>query len=127
MSILFFTSVIFFNFLFLILLFDLLFFFFSSRRRHTRWPRDWSSDVCSSDLHIEWIGAAHLACTLGRGDAVELCLVEPFVLLHEQAMWAAFKPMPERETHQLEIGRASGRGGGEAAGGRRRCETDEAH
>src|SRR5439155_16641675 len=25
-------------------------FFFSSRRRYTRWPRDWSSDVCSSDL-----------------------------------------------------------------------------
>src|SRR5207253_7366462 len=25
-------------------------FFVSSRRRHTRWPRDWSSDVCSSDL-----------------------------------------------------------------------------
>src|SRR5437870_8041617 len=25
-------------------------FFFSSRRRHTRWPRDWCSDVCSSDL-----------------------------------------------------------------------------
>src|SRR5207245_8604203 len=28
----------------------LLFFFFSSRRRHTRCYRDWSSDVCSSDL-----------------------------------------------------------------------------
>src|SRR3989337_3513761 len=27
-----------------------LFFFFSSRRRHTRCYRDWSSDVCSSDL-----------------------------------------------------------------------------
>src|SRR6266581_6019810 len=27
------------------------FFFFSSRRRHTRWTGDWSSDVCSSDLH----------------------------------------------------------------------------
>src|SRR5215471_21369255 len=27
------------------------FFFFSSRRRHTRSLRDWSSDVCSSDLH----------------------------------------------------------------------------
>src|SRR5690625_5380684 len=27
-------------------------FFFSSRRRHTRWPRDWSSDVCSSDLVV---------------------------------------------------------------------------
>src|SRR5215208_4362720 len=29
---------------------NVIFFFFSSRRRHTRWPRDWSSDVCSSDL-----------------------------------------------------------------------------
>src|SRR5947209_12426193 len=28
----------------------LVFFFFSSRRRHTRYWRDWSSDVCSSDL-----------------------------------------------------------------------------
>src|SRR3989442_6781730 len=27
-----------------------MFFFFSSRRRHTRCGRDWSSDVCSSDL-----------------------------------------------------------------------------
>src|SRR5206468_5439087 len=28
------------------------FFFFSSRRRHTRSDRDWSSDVCSSDLSL---------------------------------------------------------------------------
>src|SRR3712207_7729723 len=27
-------------------------FFFSSRRRHTRYWRDWSSDVCSSDLQL---------------------------------------------------------------------------
>src|SRR5205085_9261975 len=27
-------------------------FFFSSRRRHTRFDCDWSSDVCSSDLHL---------------------------------------------------------------------------
>src|SRR5690606_40490258 len=27
-----------------------IYFFFSSRRRHTRFSRDWSSDVCSSDL-----------------------------------------------------------------------------
>src|SRR5712675_2244184 len=33
------------------------FFFFSSRRRHTRCSRDWSSDVCSSDLR-------RLACAL---------------------------------------------------------------
>src|SRR3712207_3862768 len=33
------------------------FFFFSSRRRHTRYWRDWSSDVCSSDLEdILFIG-----------------------------------------------------------------------
>src|SRR5690625_2918225 len=32
-------------------------FFFSSRRRHTRWPRDWSSDVCSSDLIREGLTA----------------------------------------------------------------------
>src|SRR5687768_18108116 len=31
----------------------LLFFFFSSRRRHTRCSRDWSSDVCSSDLSLD--------------------------------------------------------------------------
>src|SRR3712207_3263348 len=41
--------------------FDNNFFFFSSRRRHTRYWRDWSSDVCSSDLdpsgvHHSYIG-----------------------------------------------------------------------
>src|SRR5690606_40143011 len=38
-------------------------FFFSSRRRHTRFSRDWSSDVCSSDLIVgengsEWVANA---------------------------------------------------------------------
>src|SRR6266508_6483089 len=37
-------------FVFLYRFYMCIFFFFSSRRRHTRWPRDWSSDVCSSDL-----------------------------------------------------------------------------
>src|SRR2546422_7744976 len=32
-----------------------IFFFFSSRRRHTRCSRDWSSDVCSSDLIRSWV------------------------------------------------------------------------
>src|SRR3712207_8856542 len=32
-----------------------MFFFFSSRRRHTRYWRDWSSDVCSSDLAREFV------------------------------------------------------------------------
>src|SRR5690625_2092908 len=36
-------------------------FFLSSRRRHTRWPRDWSSDVCSSDLFsMELCGGTHV-------------------------------------------------------------------
>src|SRR2546427_2963255 len=43
----------------------ILFFFFSSRRRHTRFDCDWSSDVCSSDLHH-----------LGRGHDAELARVE---------------------------------------------------
>src|SRR5439155_5831247 len=29
---------------------------FSSRRRQTKWPRDWSSDVCSSDLVLHQYG-----------------------------------------------------------------------
>src|SRR3989440_8136732 len=33
-----------------VIVFNHFFFFFSSRRRHTRSDRDWSSDVCSSDL-----------------------------------------------------------------------------
>src|SRR6185312_17140964 len=36
------------------------FFFFSSRRRHTRSDRDWSSDVCSSDLSQESKGSWEL-------------------------------------------------------------------
>src|SRR3712207_8616480 len=34
-------------------------FFFSSRRRHTRYWRDWSSDVCSSDLYLLPCGVAN--------------------------------------------------------------------
>src|SRR5437870_9484829 len=45
------------------------FFFFSSRRRHTRWPRDWSSDVCSSDLAVPPVGSAGSYLCLGSRDA----------------------------------------------------------
>src|SRR3712207_707563 len=47
------------------------FFFFSSRRRHTRYWRDWSSDVCSSDLektkeyrHIKKLESVNIGDTL---------------------------------------------------------------
>src|SRR5215510_14023137 len=44
------------------------FFFFSSRRRHTRWPRDWSSDVCSSDLELVSLWVSPAARGHGIGD-----------------------------------------------------------
>src|SRR2546422_2203482 len=48
------------------------FFFFSSRRRHTRCSRDWSSDVCSSDLTSSGTGAMEgaLANLLSPGERV---------------------------------------------------------
>src|SRR3989449_10384140 len=46
------------------------FFFFSSRRRHTRCSRDWSSDVCSSDLDV-----AFLALRFAGGVASAFVLV----------------------------------------------------
>src|SRR5690606_40023999 len=45
-------------------------FFFSSRRRHTRFSRDWSSDVCSSDLT-----RLPLELPMGKADNVILGIV----------------------------------------------------
>src|SRR5690606_24959043 len=44
------------------------FFFFSSRRRHTRFSRDWSSDVCSSDLASQAIEDA----------GIDVSAIDPF-------------------------------------------------
>src|SRR5207253_7654261 len=67
-------------------------FFFSSRRRHTRWPRDWSSDVCSSDLEPEgrlelWAGsiAVHI---------LERSFVERLVGEHRLPFHRAIKQVP---------------------------------
>src|ERR1035441_11106071 len=38
-------------------------YFFSSRRRHTRCLSDWSSDVCSSDLHCSSLPASAMTWT----------------------------------------------------------------
>src|SRR5258707_5262660 len=55
------------------------FFFFSSRRRHTRYWRDWSSDVCSSDLRFNQpdagLPAGWLNLVVGSGDSVGNALV----------------------------------------------------
>src|SRR5436309_856085 len=56
------------------------FFFFSSRRRHTRFSRDWSSDVCSSDL----VGQDRvLVIEAARHVAADL-IAYPFGLLGER-------------------------------------------
>src|SRR5690625_3876295 len=60
-------------------------FFFSSRRRHTRWPRDWSSDVCSSDLNEANELAAGEVITLDiekarqAGVVVDQALTDPYI------------------------------------------------
>src|SRR5207302_3557639 len=62
---------------------SLIFFFFSSRRRHTRFSRDWSSDVCSSDLAVapdHWTEGPHypeLPQLLAAGFAPDAVLLTP--------------------------------------------------
>src|SRR6266542_4703833 len=62
------------------------FFFFSSRRRHTRCYRDWSSDVCSSDL-------------LARAEGVPLYAVETVRMLLDRGLLvregAVYRPVGE--------------------------------
>src|SRR3712207_9006257 len=60
-------------------------FFFSSRRRHTRYWRDWSSDVCSSDLAARRAVVADAPPALAHGEGGE----QP-----PQAVPAAQMPLP---------------------------------
>src|SRR3712207_7791469 len=68
--------------------------FFSGRMRHTRYWRDWSSDVCSSDLHRRRI--------VERADGVPLYAVEIVRMLLDEGR-------VRREGDRYEIGRASRR------------------
>src|SRR5690606_40196679 len=47
-------------------------FFFSSRRRHTRFSRDWSSDVCSSDLKDTHTTGSQAALVGGTTTYIEM-------------------------------------------------------
>src|SRR2546421_6029679 len=82
------------------------FFFFSSRRRHTRSDRDWSSDVCSSDLICSIVTlplARGLNVLTGETGAGKSMLVDALaLLLGERASADVVRPGAERE-----IGRAS--------------------
>src|SRR2546422_4343131 len=90
---------------------SLFFFFFSSRRRHTRCSRDWSSDVCSSDL------SGHALHGMGREDvdARMLGRGRPFILeIKEPVRRTVDLPAVEGAVNHsgTEIGRASWRGRG---------------
>src|SRR5207302_7906184 len=52
-------------------------FFFSSRRRHTRFSRDWSSDVCSSDLKWGVVGFSEALRKEVQGSGIRVSCVEP--------------------------------------------------
>src|SRR2546429_7337939 len=81
-------------------------FFFSSRRRHTRCSRDWSSDVCSSDLLFSGgnLNLAKLAIpVLVLGIVAQAVLVVQFV---GDLVESSFE-FGDAANFQHEIGRAS--------------------
>src|SRR5690625_5848036 len=82
-----------------------LIFFFSSRRRHTRWPRDWSSDVCSSDL--KEYSANHIIIATGAQSRVLPSLKQDGkkIIGYREAM--SLKEQPKSMIVVGKIGRAS--------------------
>src|SRR5207245_6598782 len=74
------------------------FFFFSSRRRHTRCYRDWSSDVCSSDL----LTGGRLIRGLHHWGASMMIVV---VVIHmlQVFLWGAYK-RPREATWMAGVG-----------------------
>src|SRR3712207_6968157 len=77
------------------------FFFFSSRRRHTRYWRDWSSDVCSSDLARDRLHA-------GRGDVTRLVLLAVLVVAGcggEEERSPLTKAEYERRSEERRVGK----------------------
>src|SRR5215813_10117443 len=62
------------------------FFFFSSRRRHTRCGRDWSSDVCSSDLGHDVPGVFVLVFAIGSALAGLAGVIGGFTLLTQPTL-----------------------------------------
>src|SRR2546429_6613802 len=81
-------------------------FFFSSRRRHTRCSRDWSSDVCSSDLSTEKVAVGFSTMLTPELPVNEILSTTMFPIVK------LFPPDPPARDRQLvfvpqEIGRAS--------------------
>src|SRR5207247_8194577 len=97
--------------------FSCVFFFFSSRRRHTRSTRDWSSDVCSSDLS---------AITIFSGLSTIRIVLNPekMVIAESQRLYTYLSLFGFPVDAVVEIGRASCRERGERGGGVGVCEEE---
>src|SRR5207253_8154321 len=91
------------------------------RRRHTRWPRDWSSDVCSSDLiehegandylrqERKWDERARPELRRDRAEGQHDCDREIEQIVDGRALAAGGDDDRDRAREIREIGRASGR------------------
>src|SRR5690606_41162243 len=71
-------------------------FFFSSRRRHTRFSRDWSSDVCSSDLQVAVrtyaITNTNLANYFFKYHTIQRAATQDSILRYARAAKSAYEP-----------------------------------
>src|SRR3712207_7762751 len=70
-----------------------MFFFFSSRRRHTRYWRDWSSDVCSSDLE----GHRKVWARLRAMDGIRVSRKRVLRLMRQHALLSPHRTRPRPE------------------------------
>src|SRR5690606_39587649 len=88
-------------------------FFFSSRRRHTRFSRDWSSDVCSSDLEPHFRPKAKAMISLFMmGGPSQMDLFDPKPMLNEYdgknfPGEIKYDNLAQASSKVFEIGRAS--------------------
>src|SRR3712207_6977374 len=87
------------------------FFFFSSRRRHTRYWRDWSSDVCSSDLYSKMDNALinslnkAVDSTLKVGENIIYIVIIPIVSYYFLADFRKIKNLFLTRSEERRVGK----------------------
>src|SRR5690606_39497425 len=92
--------------------------FFSSRRRHTRFSRDWSSDVCSSDLGTNGTGTTVRAPSATRRVRARLArritaqrpasvkqVLEPLAAIHRELHPNADLALLQRRSEERRVGK----------------------